>query len=178
MILPWIAACGVIAALLLLYRSLRIRQWRRILKESVEYHRYHLSSISGDPSAGQASREMAQSMLWSVNRQLPLDMKDGNGMRALINSFRGRKTSLNTCGTVFYECVKNHRVMDQEIFKLANTLISTLCRIFILESSASVIGLLYNDINLAVYLFTGSGSGTGRFYYNMKKEINREKPGS
>jgi len=174
MILSWWGVCAVIPMLLLFYWKVRVKQWRAVLKEAVEYHKFHLVSISRDPSVSQTGRELAHSLLWGVTKQLPLDLKDGKGGLALVNSFKGRKTSLNTCGTVFYECAKNHRVMDITIFKLTSTLISTICRIFILESSISVFGLIYNDINLLIFLLTGSEKGMGRFYREMKKEINRK----
>jgi len=176
-IFPYLQTFGVysgILILLLVYRKFRTNQWRKILKQSIEYHKFHLVSISKDPSVNQNSRDLAQSMLWGVTKQLPIDIK-GGGWRALINSFSGKKTSLNTCGTVFYECARDPVSMDVIIFKLNNTLLSTIYRIFILESGLSILGLLYNDITLLFYLITKSESGTGRFYLNMKREISVKK---
>ncbi len=158
------------AAVLLLYGKFRKRLWRRILKESVDYHKYHLSSISRDPSGSSSSRLQAHSLLWGVTKQLPMDLKDGRGGLALIHSFQGRKTSLNTCGTVFYECVKNHAVMDETIFRLNDTLLSTIIRIFILESPFSILGLLYYDVNMLVSFLSHSERSIGGFYIKMKNE--------
>ena len=177
MFLRCMGVCAVILILILFYRMLRIKQWRRILKESIEYHKFHLESISRDPSANSHSRQMAHSLLWGVTKQLPLDLKDGKGGRALLHSFQGRKTSLNTCGTVFYECAKNHHVMDVTIFKLNDTLLSTIVRIFILESFFSAFGLIYFDLNLVMRLSAGSERGMGGFYLKMKNEINGRKSG-
>lgn len=163
---------AAIVIILMVYRKFRTVKWRSILNESLEYHKFHLTSISKDPQVKQGSREMAHSLMWGITKQLPLDIKDGRGGRALVNSFRGSKTSLNTCGTVFYECAKNRRVMDETIFKLNNTLTSSLVRIFMLESPLSIFGLLYNDINLLTYMLFKADSGIGRFYYNMNRNLN------
>ena len=165
---------AVILVLLLVYKKIRIGLWGKILKNSIEYHKFHLSSINMDSSVNQSSRDMAHSMLWGVTKQLPLDIKDGKGGRALFNSYLGMKTSLFTCSMVFYECINNYKNMDVTIFKLSNTLISTICRIFIFNSFFSIIGILYSDITMLIYSITGYDIGMGRFYLNMKREIRNE----
>lgn len=165
---------AVILVLLMIYKKIRIGLWRKILKNSIEYHKFHLSSINMDSNVNQSSRDLAHSMLWGVTKQLPLDIKDGKGGRALFNSYLGMKTSLFTSSRVFYECINNYKNMDVTIFKLSNTLISTICRIFILDSFFSILGLLYCDITLLIYTISGYDLGMGRFYFNMKREISGE----
>jgi len=164
---------GVYAAVFLLliaYHKLRIGRWRKILKRSVEYHKFHLAPISKDTSMDEKSRELAQAMLWSVTKQLPLDMKDGKGGRALIRSFLGDKTSLNTCGTVYYQCARNFRFIDKIILKLNDTLISTFYRIYLLESYFSIVAILYMDFTLLLYMIKRPEGGTGRLYLEMRGE--------
>ncbi len=165
---------AVILVLLMIYKKIRIGLWRKILKNSIEYHKFHLSSINMDSNVNQSSRDLAHSMLWGVTKQLPLDIKDGKGGRALFNSYLGMKTSLFTCSMVFYECINNYKNMDVTIFKLSNTLISTICRIFIFNSFFSIIGLIYCDITMFIYFITEYDIGMGRFYLNMKREIRNE----
>ncbi len=169
----WVV-CAVILVLLLIYKKFRIIKWKTILQASIEYHKFHLSSITMDSTVNQTSRDLAHSMLWGVTKQLPLDIKDGKGGRALFNSYLGMKTSLFTSSRVFYECINNYKNMDVTIFKLSNTLISTICRIFILDSFFSILGLLYCDITLLIYTISGYDLGMGRFYFNMKREISGE----
>ncbi len=164
-----IVTAVLIIIFLLIYKNFRIHSWRRILKESIEYHKLHLFSLNKDSSLKQNSRELAQSLLWGITKQLPLDLKDGKGARALLNSFSGNKTSLNTCGTVFYECAKNHKSTDITICRLNNTLISTLYRIFIIESSFSIIGLIYFDFKLFTSFLIKTRSNTGSFFLEMKR---------
>jgi len=155
--------------LLLVYRKLRIGRWRTILKNSVEYHKFHLASVSKDPSMDEKSRELAQALLWGATRQLSTDLKDGKGGAALWRSFIGDKTSLNTCSTVFYECARNFRYIDRIIMKLNDTLMSTFYRIYFLESYLSIAAILYMDITLLLSMITRPKSGTGRLYIEMRK---------
>ena len=168
---------GVYAGMLIIlfvYRKFRTKKWRRILKNSIEYHKFHLASISNDSSADARSRELAHSLLWGIAKQLPADLKEGRGSRALYNSFTSRKTALNTCGTVFYECVNDRNSKNMTIFKLDNTLISTLYRAYLLESVFSILGLLFYDISLLKNKIIKSQSGNGKFYVEMSRETGRE----
>jgi len=168
----WLIFIAVII-LLFLYRRFRARRWKYILKASIKYHKFYLTDISNDPSIDRNSRDLAHSLLWGITKQLPLDIKEGKGGVALYNSLSGKKTSLNTCGTVFYECAKNHKTMDPTVFSLTNTLISTIYRIFILESHLSVFGLLYYDINLLYNYAINSVRGSGRLYLDLTKKITK-----
>ena len=164
---------GVYAVLilsLLAYRKIRLGRWRKILKRSVEYHQFHLASISKDPAMSEKSRELAQALLWGVTKQLPLDLQNGKGGNALWRSFIGDKTSLNTCGTVYYQCARNFRFIDTIILKLNDTLISTFYRIYLLESYFSIIAILYMDFTLIIYMITRPESGTGRLYLEMRSD--------
>ena len=154
--------------LILIYRKLRIVRWRKILKKSVEYHIFHLTSINRDSTINQTSRELAQSLLWGVSKQLPLDLAEGKGGTALWRSFRGDKTSLNTCGTVYYQYVMNFRTIDPVIAKLNDTLLSTLYRIYLLESPFSLITILYMDLTLLFYIILKTKTGTGRLILEMR----------
>jgi hypothetical protein len=157
---------------LLAYRKLRLKRWREILKNSVDYHKFHLASISRDPSMSEKSRELAQALLWGVTKQLPLDLADGKGGKALLRSFAGDKTSLNTCGTVYYQCARNFRFIDSIIIKLNDTLISTFYRIYLLESYLSIVAVLYMDFTLLIYMITRPKSGTGRLYLEMRSGVS------
>ncbi len=155
---------------LLIYRKLRLGRWRRILKRSVEYHIFHLSSVSKDPAVDEKSRELAQALFWGVTKLLPLDIEGGRGGKALMRSFLGDKTALNTCGTVYYQCARNYRYIDRIIIKLNDTLVSTFYRIYLLESYLSIIAILYMDFTLLVYMITRPESGTGRLFLEMRGE--------
>jgi hypothetical protein len=155
---------------LVVYRKLRLGRWRKILKRSVDYHKFHLSSISKDSSIDEKTRELAQALLWGVTKQLPLDLENGRGGRALLRSFLGDKTALNTCGTVYYQCARNIRYIDKIIIKLNDTLLSTFYRIYMLESVLSYIAVIYMDLTLLYYLIIKPQSGTGRLYLEMRGE--------
>jgi len=155
---------------LVIYQKLRLGRWRKILKRSVDYHKFHLSSISKDPSVDEKTRELAQALLWGVTKQLPLDLDNGKGGKALWRSFIGDKTALNTCGTVYYQCAKNFRYIDKTIVKLNDTLLSTFYRIYLLESYLSYIAIFYMDFSLLFYILTKPQSGTGRLYLEMRGE--------
>lgn len=153
---------------LVIYRKLRLGRWRKILKRSVDYHKFHLSSISKDPSMDEKTRELAQALLWGVTKQLPLDLESGMGGKALLRSFMGDKTALNTCGTVYYQCARNIRYIDKIILKLNDTLLSTFYRIYMLESVLSYIAVIYMDLTLLYYIITRPQGGTGRLYLEMR----------
>lgn len=164
---------AAIVILLLLYRKVRLGRWRTILKNSVEYHKFHLSNIAKDPSMNEKNRELAQALHWGAAKQLAIDLNGGRGGAALWRSFLGDKTALNTCGTVYYQCARNYRYVDQIIVKLNDTLISTFYRIYFLESHLSLAAVLYMDITLLIYKVTRPESGTGRLYLEMNRE-NKE----
>ncbi len=170
----WVFYAAIILSLLV-YRKIRLGRWRKILKKSVEYHIYHLSSVSKDPSTNEKSRELAQALLWGVTKLLPLDVKEGSGGRALLRSFMGDKTALNTCGTVYYQCARNFRYIDRIIIKLNDTLISTFYRIYLLESYFSIFAILYMDIALLLYIALKPAGGTGRLYLEMRGESSQGK---
>lgn len=178
-IFPASISCGwvqlaVAVPVLLVYRRLRINRWREILKSSLEYHKFHLYSLSRGNSNDSKSRELAQSLLWGITKQLPEEIKNGRGGIALLNSMAGNKTSINTCGTVFYECAKNHHAIDPIIYKLNITLISTLYRIFILESPFSVIGIIHNDLLLVIHFLKRTESGSGRLFLDLNRDLHRK----
>ncbi len=116
------------------------------------------------------NRELSQALLWAATKQLQLDIKSGKGGRALWRSFLGDKTALNTCGTVYYECAKNYRFIDSIVLKLADTLISTFYRIYLLESYLSIIAVIYMDFVLFISMITRPKSGSGRLYLEMRCE--------
>ena len=163
----------VVILFLLVYRKLRLGRWREILKRSVDYHKFHLASISKDPSMDEKTRELAQAMFWGVTKQLQIDLENGRGGKALWRSFLGDKTSLNTCGTVYYQCAMNVRSIDRIIIKLNDTLISTFYRIYLLESYLSFLAILYMDFALFFYMASKPQSGTGRLYLEMLEEIKK-----
>jgi hypothetical protein len=160
----------VIIILFILYRKLRISKWRKVLRNSIEYHKFHLSSLAKDSTVSEKSRELSQALLWSVTKQLPLDLESGKGGKALWRSFWGDKTSLNTCGTVFYQCARNFRNTDSIIIKLNDTLMSTIYRIYLLESYFSIPTILYMDFMSLVNRIIKPKSGPGRLYLEMMKE--------
>jgi len=162
---------ALVILLLMSYRKIRIGRWREILGNSVEYHKFHLSAIVRDSSTDEKSRELAQALFWGVTRQLQSDIEGGRGGKALWRSFIGDKTALNTCSSVYYECSRYFRFIDVIIIKLNDTLISTLYRIFLLESYFSVIALFYMDLTLLYYKVTRPESGTGRLYLEMRGGI-------
>jgi len=143
-------------------------RWRKILKKSVDYHIYHLASINKDSSVNETSRKLAQALLWGATKQLPLDLAEGKGGRALRRSFFGDKTSLNICGTVYYQCAMNIRSIDKVIIKLNDTLLSTLYRIYILESFFSPAAVLYMDLTFLYYLLSKPETGAGRLFMEIR----------
>ena len=161
--------CIVIITALLIYRKLRISKWRKILRNSIEYHKFHLSSLAKDSDVSEKTRELSQALFWSITKQLPVDLEESGG-RALLRSFFGDKTSLNTCGTVFYQCANNFRNTDVIIIKLNDTLMSTIYRIYMLESYISIPAVLYMDFTLIVNQIIKPKSGPGRLYLEMSKE--------
>jgi hypothetical protein len=162
--------CLVIIIAFVLYRKLRISRWRKILRNSIEYHKFHLSSLMKDSTVSEKSRELSQALFWSITKQLPVDLESGRGGKALWRSFWGDKTSLNTCGTVFYQCAKNFRNTDAIIIKLNDTLMSTIYRIYMLESYASIPTILYMDLTLLMNQIIKPKAGPGRLYLEMMKE--------
>jgi len=157
-----------VIVILLAYRKLRLGRWRTMLKNSVEYHKFHLASVSKDPTMNEKTRELAQALFWAVSRQLNDDIAGGKGGTALWRSFAGEKTALNTCSTVYYQCARNYMYIDECIMKLNGTLLSTFYRIYLLESYFSIASILYMDINLLVCMITRPAGGTGRLYLEMR----------
>jgi len=162
--------CLVIIIILFLYRKLRISKWRKVLRNSIEYHKFHLVSLTKDSTVSEKSRELSQALFWSITKQLPVDLKSGSGGKALLRSFFGDKTSLNTCGTVFYQCANNFRNTDSIIIKLNDTLMSTIYRIYMLESYFSIPAILYMDLTFLISKIVKPKSGPGRLYLEMTKE--------
>lgn len=165
------AVCWAVFLLILyIYGRLRRGWWRRMLSASLDYHKFHLAAIQSDRSIDEKTREFAMALLWAVNKQLKSDLKNGGG-RALWNSFLGEKTSLNTCGTIFYESSKYSRFIDMKIFKLNDTLLSTFYRIYFLESLLYPPAAAIMDILFLVSLIKKPEQGVSRLYIEMKKEI-------
>jgi hypothetical protein len=160
----------VVIIILILYRKLRISKWRKILRNSIEYHKFHLSSLMKDSTVSEKSRELSQALFWSITKQLPIDLESGKGGKALWRSFLGDKTSLNTCGTVFYQCARNFRNTDSIIIKLNDTLMSTIYRIYLLESYVSIPAILYMDFALLINQIIKPKGGPGRLYLELMKE--------
>ncbi|MCL1833759.1 MAG: hypothetical protein FWG49_04575, partial [Leptospirales bacterium] len=156
--------------LLLLYRKLRISRWRNILRNSIEYHKFHLSSLMKDSAVSEKSRELSQALFWAITKQLPAELESGRGGAALWKSLFGDKTALNTCGTVFYQCARNFRNTDGIIIKLNDTLMSTIYRIYLLESYASIPAILYMDFMLLINRIIKPEGGPGRLYLELRKE--------
>ncbi len=163
------------AFLMFLYSFLRGGIWRRILACSLDYHKFHLSMIMNDSAVDTKNRELAQAMIWAITRQLPDDVKNSRGGKALLRSFMGDKTALNTCGSIFYDIARNYRYIDQRIVKLNNTLLGTFYRIFFLESFLSGVSALYMDIFLLKSFIFQPGEGSPRLYLEMFKEIKASK---
>ena len=123
-----------------------------------------------DSAVSEKSRELSHALFWSITKQLPLDLESGKGGKALWRSFFGDKTSLNTCGTVFYQCANNFRNTDPVIIKLNDTLMSTIYRIYLLESYASILAILYMDLALLINKIIRPKAGPGRLYLELMKE--------
>jgi len=158
---------------LLLYRFLRADRWRSILGRSLDYHRFHLSMLLGDRGNDEKTRELAQALLWAVNKQLKDDLarSRSRGGSVLWSSFIGEKTCVNTCGTVFYESARNYSSVNRVIVKLNDTLLSTFYRILLVESLLSPFALIFMDMRLIISLIARPSSGTGRLYREMLSEL-------
>jgi len=163
------------AFFMFIYSLLRGGTWRRILSGSLDYHKFHLNMIMNDSTVDTKNRELAQAMIWAITRQLPEDIKNKKGGLALLRSFMGDKTALNTCGSIFYDIARNYRYIDQRIVKLNNTLLGTFYRIFFLESLLSGVSALYMDIFLLKSLIFKPGEGSPRLYLEMFKELKASK---
>lgn len=87
----YIIYISAILTIIFFYKRTGTRRWRRIHKESIEYHKFHLSSITKDSSIKQNSRELAGSMLWVITKQLSFDINEGKGGHAILNSLSGKK---------------------------------------------------------------------------------------
>ena len=160
---------------MLLYSILRGDTRRRVLSGSLDYHKFHLNMIMNDSTVDTKNRELAQAMIWAITRQLPDDIKNRGGGKALLRSFMGDKTALNTCGSIFYDIARNYRYIDQRIVKLNNTLLGTFYRIFFLESLFSGVSALYMDIFLLKSFILKPGEGSSKLYLEMFKELKASK---
>ena len=163
--------CWVIFIILLLFYS-RIRgaRWRKILGASLDYHKFHLSALQADKSVDEKTREFSQALLWAINKQLPSDLSRKG---ALWRSFMGEKTSLNTCGTIFYESSRYAKFIDRRIIRLNDTLLSTFYRILFLESIFSTVAVVFMDILFFISIFTRPESGSARLYIEMRRDLRR-----
>jgi hypothetical protein len=123
-----------------------------------------------DSTVSEKSRELSQALFWSITKQLPAELESGKGGKALWGSLIGDKTSLNTCGTVFYQCARNFRNTDDIIIKLNDTLMSTIYRIYLLESYVSIPAILYMDFMLLINQIIKPNGGPGRLYRELRKE--------
>jgi len=158
----------LIFVLLYLYGRLRKRWWRRILASAIDYHRFHLSAIQSDRSIDEKTREYATALQWAINKQLPDDLKKGGGVTLWL-SFVGSKTSLNTCGTVFYDAARYARFIDLKIIKLNDTLLSTFYRIFLIESIFFPFAIPVLDLLFIISFIKKPQSGPARLYLEMSK---------
>jgi len=163
------------AFLMFIYSLIRGGVWRRILASSLDYHKFHLNMIMNDSAVDTKNRELAQAMIWAITRQLPDDIKKMGGGKALLRSFMGEKTALNTCGSIFYDIARNYRYIDQRIVKLNNTLLGTFYRIFFLESFLSGVSALYMDIFLLKSFIFKPLEGSPKLYLEMFKELKASK---
>lgn len=163
------------AFFMLIYSLIRGGTWRRILASSLDYHKFHLNMILNDSSADAKNRELAQAMIWAITRQLPDDIKNRGGGKALLRSFMGDKTALNTCGSIFYDIARNYRYIDQRIVKLNNTLLGSFYRIFFLESFLSGAAALYMDLFLVKSFIFKPEEGAPKLYLEMFKDLRSSK---
>lgn len=161
----------VFILLLYFYSRLRKGWWRRILGASLDYHKFHLAALQSDKNIDEKTREFSMALLWAINKQLPSDLTNGGG-KALWSSFLGLKTSLNTCGSIFYESSRFIRFIDQRIVKLNDTLLSTFYRIMFLESIISPLAIVFMDIFFLLSLLKKPDRGAARLYIEMKREIS------
>jgi len=159
--------------LLNIYGKFRKKWWRRIFAASLDYHKFHLMTLQSDKNIDEKTREFSTALLWAINKQLPLDLKGGGG-RALLGSFVGEKTSLNTCGTVFYEASRHFRFIDIRIVKLNDTLLSTFYRIFFTESFIYPLAIFFMDIFFLLSLLKKPRQGASRLYIEMQKELSEQ----
>lgn len=162
---------GGFLLLICFYGKLRRGWWRRILGASLDYHKFHLAAIQSDRGIDEKTREFSMALLWAINKQLSSDLKNGGG-QALWNSFLGQKTSLNTCGSIFYEASRYTRFIDSRIVKLNDTLLSTFYRIFFIESLFYPLAIFFMDIFFVISLVKKPESGAARLYVEMKKDIS------
>jgi len=165
------------AVLVYIYSLIRGGAWRRILASSLDYHKFHLNMILNDSSAEAKNRELAQAMIWAITRQLPDDIKKRGGGKALLRSFMGDKTALNTCGSIFYDIARNYRYIDKRIIKLNNTLLGTVYRIFFLESFLSGAAALYMDLFLLKSFILKPVEGAPKLYLELFKDLRASKAG-
>lgn len=161
---------GVFFLFLYLYGKFRRGRWRKILGASLDYHKFHLSAMQSDRGIDEKTREFTMALLWAINKQLPSDLSKGGG-RALWSSFLGEKTSLNTCGSIFYEASRYMRFIDVRIVKLNDTLLSTFYRILLIESVFHPLAIAFMDIIFLVSVIKKPEGGAARLYIEMKKDI-------
>jgi len=173
-LLPGWSVYPVVIILLLIYRKLRFGRWKAILQESIDYHKFHLLSINKAPSTDDKSRELAQALFWAATKQLAADFTGAKGGRLLLRSFYGEKTALNTCYTVYYECAGNYSYIDKNIIRLNETLISTIYRIYLIESWLSFLNILYSDIVLFFCRILKPEKGAWRLYLEISLNSNKK----
>ncbi|HOK02041.1 MAG TPA: hypothetical protein PLN03_05670 [Spirochaetota bacterium] len=161
----WIAAFGI----LYFYGRFRRIWWRKILSAAIDYHRFHLSAMQADKGLDEKTREYATALQWAINKQLPDDLKKGGGL-SLWLSFAGAKTSLNTCGTVFYDAARYSRFIDSRIIKLNDTLLSTFYRILFIESVFFPLSIPLMDFFFLMSLIKKPERGSARLYLEMSKD--------
>jgi len=166
-------ACVLISLVIFIYIRFSKKRWISILAESLNYHRFHLNVIVREKTADDKNREVARAMLWAIDKQFPVDCREGLGFKTFLKAYTGQKNSLLIMSEVFYQVARYYYQIDKRVPRLMYTLHSTLSRRTIIESIFAPLALPYMDIFLLLTVAGIARSGKSRMYRDFSRQIRK-----
>lgn len=162
----------ILCAVVWLYVRLRRRRWNAWLQEAVQYHRFHLTMMLNEKSLNDESRDIARTMMNIIDRQFAFDRKNGLGLRGLWMARSGKKSTLNSLDEMFVTLYRDRffgviKNFDGRIERLYTTLVSTIYRLYFLNSLIALPAIVYMDSVMLIAMTGIIQRGAPRLYLDI-----------
>ncbi len=173
--LTWLPEAAVLAGMALLaflYFIKRRPAWHDIISRAADYHRFHLTSIRNEPGVNDSSRELAYAMLMVLDRQFRDDMRGSPGLRGVIRTHLGEKSTLASLGEIFEKLYRDRAFLggsdtDERLVRLYLTMSSMIYRYYLMTSAAGPAALLYMDLVLVLAALRLDRRGSSRLFRDL-----------
>ncbi len=111
------------------------------------------------------SKETCRIMLWAINKQLPVDIKNGEvGLRCVWKTMMGGHTALTIVWEIFFKIVQDRYGIDTDVEKLSSTLLSTVYRLQMLRSVAAPVFTVFMDTGLLLSMIRKPAGGSSALF--------------